>query len=209
MHTQITLPSVQNFGAWSPAERAAALFIITASAAAAVIAGLYSAGMFRADRRKAVIFFTAAAVPAVLLLICFFGPSAAAVRGAVFVLTAAFCSFSDIKTRECPDFPYLLIAVAAFIGFEPGRLPSMLFAAAAVFTLQLLGARITGARVNGADLKFSTVCAFMLGTVRGLSGFISGMILSIAVNLIKQKDRRKGFPLLPYLSAGFMAAFFV
>ena len=50
----------------------------------------------------------------------------------------------------------------------------------------------------------------MLGTVQGMTGLMIGLILAVIINSIKnRKKKHEGFPLIPYLAVGFMAAYFM
>ena len=69
-------------------------------------------------------------------------------------------------------------------------------------------------RIGGADIKFAAACAFSLGMAKSICGLIVGLTLAIAVNAVIGAIRRKnnkeyGFPMLPYLAAGFFAAYFI
>ena len=64
--------------------------------------------------------------------------------------------------------------------------------------------------IGGADIKLSAACAFMLGTVQGMTGLMIGLILAVIINSIKnRKKKHEGFPLIPYLAVGFMTAYFM
>lgn len=68
----------------------------------------------------------------------------------------------------------------------------------------------TKSSIGGADIKLSAACAFMLGTVQGMTGLMIGLILAVIINSIKnRKKKHEGFPLIPYLAVGFMAAYFM
>ena len=73
----------------------------------------------------------------------------------------------------------------------------------------LTTAAVTKSSIGGADIKLSAACAFMLGTVQGMTGLMIGLILAVIVNSIKnRKKKHEGFPLIPYLAVGFTAAYF-
>ena len=205
----ITLPTLQNFSAFTQTEIIGSISLVFLGLICAVFTAFYCSREFRGDRKKTVLVFAGITLLITLSLISFFGFSATAIRGVILCLTLAFCSCSDIKTRECPDYPYIIIAVAAFIGIELTALPGMLFGAFSVFVIQFYGAWVTRATLNGADLKLSTACAFLLGTTHGILGLLIGMLLGIIVNLFRSRDTKAGFPLIPYLAVGFMAAYFL
>ena len=102
-----------------------------------------------------------------------------------------------------------MIAIAACIGTELCLLPSMLTAALAVLGGLFILMTVSKTDVNGADLKLALACTFMLGLGRGLIGLTIGLVIAIAVNLVKLKNKKEGFPLIPYLAVGYMAAYLI
>ena len=209
MISLIQFPTVQNFASWEAFEIVGSMCLILLTGLAAAFLGFFCAREFKGDKRKTILIFTLIAVLLAVMLLAFFGFTVAAIKGIILSLVLAFVSYSDLKTRECPDFPYLMIVVAAFIGGDLHCLPDMLLAALAVFCFQFFGAWATNAKLNGADAKLATACAFLLGSARGITGLVIGMLIGIIVNLIKLKDTKEGFPLLPYLAVGFMTAYFL
>ena len=179
---------------------------------AAVIVSLFSAGYaaraFHGDKKKTALCFAGIAVCAALSLICFFGCAAITVKGILFALILAFCSYEDIKTRECADYLHLMIVIAAFLGTELSSVPNMTVSALFAGGVMLAAAVITKDGVGGADIKMAAACSFLLGLGRGILGLFIGMILAVAFNIFK-KDKKKGFPMIPYLAAGYMAAFYI
>ena len=76
----------------------------------------------------------------------------------------------------------------------------------------LIFAMVSGNRLGGADVKVSAACAFLLGFSKSIAGLVIGLFLAIICNIYfshKNKTKGKAFPLVPYLSIGFMTAFFV
>ena len=61
--------------------------------------------------------------------------------------------------------------------------------------------------IGGADLKIASASVFLLGFRRGIIGLIAGLLIAIIVNSIKSK--KSGFPMVPYLTAAFIPAFFI
>lgn len=135
-----------------------------------------------------------------------------AVRGIIFCLILVFSSYSDIKTRESDDYLAVMIALTAFIGIKVSDIPVMLLSAVLITLPMLLIVIVCkGKAVGGADVKLSAACAFLLGITKGFAGLIAGLTIGIIVNIIIQtrKNKAEGFPLIPYLAAGFMAAYFI
>ena len=103
-----------------------------------------------------------------------------------------------------------MIVIAAFIGTDMAALPNMVLSALLVGGIMLMTTIITKSQMGGADIKLSAACAFLLGTVQGFAGLMLGLIAAIIVNIIKnRKKNTEGFPLIPYLAVGFMAAYFM
>ena len=176
----------------------------------AVFISLYASNVYKGNKKKAVLFFTVIAALTALSLFCFFGCAATTVKGIIFCLLLAFSSYEDIKTRECENYVHLMIVIAAFIGTDMAALPNMVLSALLVGGIMLMTTIITKSQMGGADIKLSAVCAFLLGTVQGFAGLMLGLIAAIIVNIIKnRKKNTEGFPLIPYLAVGFMAAYFM
>ena len=184
------------------------LLILLLSVFASLALAKYAAGRFETDKKKTAVIFTIAAVCITLIMICFFGCTAIAVKGILFAFILAFSSFEDVKTRECDDHLHVMIAIAAFIGTDPSHLPLMILAAifsgGAIVCSKLIGK----GKIGGADIKLATASAFLLGIDRGIIGLLAGTVTAVIVNMIK-KNRKAGFPMIPYLAAGFTAAYFI
>ena len=186
------------------------LAILIISGLSALFIARYSADRFKSDKKKTIIFFVVAAVLLSLLMLCFFGCSAITLKGIILSLVFILSSFEDIKTRECDDFLHVMIVIAAFIGTELTALPGMLLSAVFVFAMMIGTILITKGEIGGADIKMATACAFLLGLRQGLLGLVIGLTLAVIFNLIKnRKNKKEGFPMIPYLAVGFMTAFFI
>ena len=176
----------------------------------AVFISLYASNVYKGNKKKAVLFFTVIAALTALSLFCFFGCAATTVKGIIFCLLLAFSSYEDIKTRECENYVHLMIVIAAFIGTDMSALPGMLLSALIIGGIMLMTAAVTKSSIGGADIKLSAACAFMLGTVQGMTGLMIGLILAVIINSIKNRKKKyEGFPLIPYLAVGFTAAYFM
>ena len=173
---------------------------------------LYASERFQGDKKKTALIFIGISLAVSALLLCFFGCAVSAVRGIIFCLILVFSSYSDIKTRESDDYLAVMIALTAFIGIKVSDIPFMLLSAVLITLPMLLIVIVcNGKSIGGADVKLSAACAFLLGVTKGFVGLIAGLTIGIIVNLIIQtrKNKAEGFPLIPYLAAGFMTAFFV
>ena len=168
----------------------------------------YASGRFETDKKKTALIFTIMAVCVTLIMICFFGCTAIAVKGILFAFILAFSSFEDVKTRECDDHLHLMIVIAAFIGTDLNNLPWMFLAALFAGSVIVFSKLIGKGKIGGADIKLAAASAFLLGIGRGIIGLLAGTLLAVIVNMIK-KNRKAGFPMIPYLAVGFTAAYFI
>lgn len=170
----------------------------------------YSADRFKTNPKKTAVYFISVSVLITLTMLCFFGLSATTVKGIIMSLVFILSSFEDIRTRECDDFLHVLILVVAFIGINKSSLIGMLSAAIFVFAVIMGTAIVSNGEIGGADIKMSVACAFLLGLRRGLLGLMLGLTLAIVINVIKnRKNKKEGFPMIPYLAVGFMTAYFI
>ena len=178
----------------------------------AFLVSRYAAGHFNGSKKKTAYTFVGIAVAVSALLLCFFGCAVSAVQGILLCLILAYSSYSDIKTRESDDCLAVMTLLTAFIGREVSDIPGMLLSAVLItIPMFLVLILCKGNTIGGADIKLSAACTFLLGISRGIVGLMAGLTIGIIANLIIQsmKDKAEGFPLIPYLSAGFMAAYFL
>lgn len=183
--------------------------LLTVAVADSVLLSFYAAGRFDGDKKKTAFCFAVLTLIGVVMLLCFFGFAATTVQGIIFFLILILSSYEDIKTRECDDYLHLMTVIAAFIGTELTMIPGMSMSAMFVGGIMLLAVLITKSSIGGADIKMAAACSFMLGFERGVIGLVLGTLLAVVVNLLKSKDRKKGFPMIPYLAVGYAAAFFI
>lgn len=179
-----------------------ALFI----ALAGYIAGRSAAKRFGGKKATTALIFSAVTLVTSAALICFFGVSATAIRGSVMCIIMLYACTQDIKTRECDDFLSVMLGITGIAGKEPSELVKDIFAFAAILIIMLLSAAVTKNGIGGADVKFASSAAFVLGFVNTSAALIVGLLAAVIVNSIAKK---KSFPLLPYLSPAFMLAYFI
>ena len=144
-------------------------------------------------------------------LLFFFGWSLEFIKGLIFMLTLLYASVSDIQTHSVSDVVSVIIFVTGFIGVTMTDLPLMLFSFIAVFGFLFICAMLSKNKLGGADVKLSAACAFLLGFEKGVIGLGIGLFLSIITNLIIEKVKKskdQPFPLVPYLSIGYMLMYF-
>ena len=178
----------------------------------AFLISLYASERFQGNKKKTALIFIGISLAVSALLLYFFGFAVSAVRGIIFCLILVFSSYSDIKTRQSDDYLAVMIMLTAFIGIKVSDIPVMLLSAVLItLPMLLIVAVCKGKTIGGADVKLSAACAFLLGVTKSFAGLIAGLTISIIVNLIIQtrKNKAEGFPLIPYLAAGFISAYFI
>ena len=185
-----------------------AALMLVSTVLVALLVSRYAANRFIGNKKKAALFFTGISFFVALALICFFGCAAITVKGLILSLLLVLSSYEDIKTRECDDFLHLMIVIAAFIGTDLSSIPNMFFSALFAGGIMLITMLITKSNIGGADIKMAAACSFLLGLSRGIFGLLLGTVLAVVFNIFK-KDKKKGFPMIPYLAVGFTAAFFL
>ena len=145
-------------------------------------------------------------------LLIAFGWSIELLKGIILLQKLLYASVSDIQTHEVKDFVSDLIFITGFIGVTLSDIPMMLFSGLAIGGVLLICAMVSGNRLGGADVKLSAACAFLLGFSKSIAGLVIGLFLAIICNIYfshKNKTKGKAFPLVPYLSIGFMAMYFI
>ena len=144
-------------------------------------------------------------------LLIAFGWSTELIKGIILLQILLYASVSDIQTHEVKDFISVLIFITGFIGVTLSDIPMMLLSGLAIGGVLLICAMVSGNRLGGADVKLSAACAFLLGFSKSIAGLVIGLFVSVIVNLIIQKQKKlknQPFPLVPYLSIGFMLMYF-
>ncbi|MBQ7499535.1 MAG: prepilin peptidase [Clostridia bacterium] len=184
------------------------VLILLLSVLASLAAAGYASGRFETDKKKTALCFTVFAVSVTLIMICFFGCAAVTVKGIILAFILGFSSFEDVRERKCDDHLHLMTVIAAFIGTDMSNLPGMIIAAVFAGGVIVLSKLIGKGKIGGADIKLAAASAFLLGFDRGILGLLAGTLLAVIVNVIK-KNRKTGFPMIPYLAAGFTAAYFI
>ena len=166
---------------------------------------------FQKDSKKIPIYHCISIILVSSLLIAF-GWSIELFKGIILLQILLYASVSDIQTHEVKDFVSVLIFITGFIGVTLSDVPLMLFSGLAIGGVLLICAMVSGNRLGGADVKLSAACAFLLGFSKSVAGLVIGLFLAIICNIYfshKNKTKGKAFPLVPYLSIGFMAMYFI
>ena len=125
-----------------------------------------------------------------------------------------YASVRDIKTREVQDSISVMLLILGLVDTDIARLPAMICGALLVFLPQFVSALINPSKaLGGADIKLSSAAAFLLGAQMGLFALIIGLTLTVIVMPIIRRIRKlpkdQPFPLIPFLSIGIVAGYFI
>lgn len=136
------------------------------------------------------------------------------IKTIILLTLLLYASVMDIKTREVPDSISVLLLILGFVDTDIERLPSMLLGMVLVFLPQFASALINPSKaLGGADIKVSSSAAFLLGAQRGLSALIVWLTLAVIampiIRRIRKLPKDQQFPLIPFLSIGIIAGYFI
>lgn len=132
------------------------------------------------------------------------------IQGLLFFSLLVAASIVDVRKREIPDSVSIGIALASLLLFAPQNLLGILAA------LPMFIAAITVDGMGGGDVKLTAAAGLVLGLTAGMAGVVFGltaMLLFYAMGIPICKVRgvvmTKSLPLAPFLSLGFIAAYFM
>ena len=204
------IPDISKFSTDNWLMLANVFILIALSVLAAFCVSSFAANKLSGSKGKTALGFIGSTLVFTVLLICFFGCSAITVRGVIFCLILLLSSYSDIRTRECSDWLHVMIVIAAFIGCDFANLPMRLVSAMFVGGIMLMTMLIANCDIGGADIKCAVACSFLLGFEKGVIALVGGMLLAVLLNAFKSKEKRRGgFPLIPYLTVGYLAVYLI
>ena len=121
-----------------------------------------------------------------------------------------YAAYGDLKTHEADDFVHVLVLAVALMCKDPKTIPQSLLSAVLMVGMMLLVAfTVNGADIGGADIKFTAACAFLTTLEGGLIGLCLGTFIALIFNspFRKKEGAEEPFPMLPYLSCGYMIVF--
>ena len=135
------------------------------------------------------------------------------IKGVIFALILLKAAVSDIRTRQVDNYLSVMIAITALIGVGLTEIPAM-FAGALLVPLPLfIAAIIKPGKMGGADIKIMSASAFLLGLTQGMAAMIIGLSLgllcTLIIRIITKSNAKDSFPLVAYLSAGSVLAYFI
>lgn len=149
------------------------------------------------------------------LIMLRFGTVMQKLKGLLYLAALVYASVSDVKTRLVSDWLSIFVFLTGFINITEKELFIRLAASVFMFGFMLLCAVISKNRIGGADIKLISASTFLLGFEREIAGLIAGLFLGTVTTMILSKTKKNKqadkvtMPLIPYLSIGFMGAFFI
>lgn len=187
------------------------LAVLVVTVIVALIVARYAAHHWQGNKKDVATGYAAISGVYALLLFGGFGFTAQTIRGILLCMILLTASYSDLKSREVADYMSVMVLLTAFIGVSMTDIPGMLLGGLFVAGMMILVTLLSGEScIGGADIKLGGACAFALGTTGGIAGLIIGLVLAIVINMCRGKStRNQSFPLVPYLAAGFLAAYFI
>lgn len=187
------------------------LAVLVVTVIVALIVARYAAHHWQGNKKDVATGYAAISGVYALLLFGGFGFTAQTIRGILLCMILLTASYSDLKSREVADYMSVMVLLTAFIGVSMTDIPGMLLGGLFVPGMMILVTLLSGEScIGGADIKLGGACAFALGTTGGIAGLIIGLVLAIVINMCRGKStRNQSFPLVPYLAAGFLAAYFI
>jgi leader peptidase (prepilin peptidase)/N-methyltransferase len=136
-------------------------------------------------------------------------------QAALFCILLSVASAWDIRKRIVPDTLNALILCAGLLTFSPVKLAGLLLGLPL-----LVAALLKEGGMGGGDVKLTAASGFVLGLPMGTAGLILGLSAALLYHLMLRGIRKRKkleapaakdtlLPLAPFLSAGFLAAYFM
>lgn len=148
-------------------------------------------------------------VSLVMLIVAFDDPLMI-VKGFLFAVVLIIAGCIDIKTKTIPDYIHVLIISTGLIKIE--LLQSILGLIIVPLPFFIM-ACLKENSIGGGDIKLVGACGFFLGVTGGLVGSVIGLMIAVVVNglyyAIKNKNKKIGFALAPYLGIGCIFAYII
>lgn len=136
-------------------------------------------------------------------------------QAALFCCLLLAASVWDIRKRIVPDTLCVLIFCIGLPSLTPDKLSGVLLALPL-----LIAALVKEGGMGGGDIKLTAAAGFVLGLPAGTVGLILGLSAVLGYHLADKGIRKLNksetptageliLPLAPFLSAGFIAAYFM
>lgn len=185
--------------------------ILVASWFSAGTIGSYCAKRWGSNEVKAKLICQGIMISVAIGFVLRYSVSMLTLQALIYCGVCLFSSYSDFKTRTLDDCAHCVILGIAFMGRTINDIPAMILAALVIGGITLITGIISkGGGIGGADIKYAAVSAMMVGLQTGLMGTMIGLLVAVVVTAIKNKKtgKKEGFPLVPYLAIGYVAAMF-
>jgi leader peptidase (prepilin peptidase)/N-methyltransferase len=128
------------------------------------------------------------------------------ISGLLFVGSLMAASVSDLKSRTIPYSACILLTLAGLLSFSPANLFGLILAVP-FFLASGFG------RGGAGDTMLVAASSLTLGFYPGLAGMVLAMVLLLTFAGLDRLRRRgtapASYPLAPFLSIGFIAAYFI
>ena len=142
-----------------------------------------------------------------------------AAQAVLFSCLLMAASVWDIRKRTIPDTLCAAVFLTGLLTFAPEKLSGILLGLPLLIGAMIAGSCKAGG-IGGGDIKLTAACGFTLGIPAGTEGLILGLaafgcgyLALKAFRKIKHQSqpsaRRTALPMVPFLSAGFISAYFV
>lgn len=139
-------------------------------------------------------------------LVLRFGCTVAAMAGALYGVLALYASYADLRCREVDDHIHLMLLLVGLLGAQPLQVPAMALTGVVAALPMLAVVVLFRCHLGGADVKYTAAFAFGPGLLCGWCGLMAGLVLAVIHQSFK-KTKDQGFPLIPYLSVGFLLSY--
>ena len=132
------------------------------------------------------------------------------IGGTIFILALTTASVSDIRDRTIPYSACILLAVAGLIAFSPVNLFGLILVVP-FFLVSGFG------RGGAGDTMLVAAASLTLGFWSELAGLVLALLIFLLFaaadrllrHIRKRKDAPQSYPLAPFLSIGFLAAYII
>lgn len=142
-----------------------------------------------------------------------FGLSVYTFQGIFLFFLLLYASMSDLTDRHVANHVSISILALSLISIPTTGFLSMLIGGIVTTVIQISVSLLSPGRYGGADWKIASSCAFLLGWPRGLAGLVLGLLIGIIFTLIynriKHRSNKDSLALVPFISIGMMAMFFI
>ena len=120
-------------------------------------------------------------------------------------------SAQDVRTKTVPDRFSVIILVSSLIGLaDLSSVPRIILRSLAVFIPLAIIKHVNPERtLGGADIKLISACACVSGpavAALALAIALAASVIIICIIRKKKNEADKSYPLVPFITAGFLAA---